>query len=354
MVFISRSLTYEDLNSGGSSSSNKFESGVINEINKVRSVAVINISKKNEGEVGDDYFHFSNYMSFLFYWVKNHGVKSTVFVSTGYHLNLIATLLILKALGGSSFSYIYDTHKSSIITGKFKKLFFNFYYGLGFYFARFIDGWLVINNKFYSQWNNKIDCLLTKVGVDNVYPNIATQKKTNLDCRKTIIMVGTLNHENGFGHILELFREDTYDFDLIVIGYGDLENEISELSRNHGNIRFFRRMENSQVIDQVKNAYCCLHLRDPDSVSCSFAFPSKLIEYLNYGNRVASNDFPGLNDDYRDCLELLDDFSTNALQSYFDNLKIERDICFEKRIKLVSSHKWEVLVNEILIFVESK
>ncbi|WP_201546554.1 glycosyltransferase [Psychrobacter immobilis] len=364
IIYISRSLDIDYMERDIVDTSSKiFEDGLVKAMSKKRSVSVLylgckNIEKYRKNNID---FYSINYRSIfggfrLLHFLNNSKYNNSKIITSGYNLNLNLVLIFSRILGYSIFSYVYDTHK--IATRKkniFKKLILNLYFSLGFLCLRFFNGILVINDIFLKKNRFIGSFILTKIGYSNI--DSLDNRKLTSNKKTKIIFAGTINNENGISIILNYLKGNRNDkVEFVFYGTGNEIPKLIEYMKNDNRVKYKGSVPINELSQALSKADYLINLRDPNSIACSYSFPSKLIQFMGSGVPVISNSFPGLSNSYKKYLINVRGFSGEELNEVLSNLP-SRD----ESIKLGSSSKefilknnnWDNIVIDLIEYIES-
>jgi glycosyltransferase involved in cell wall biosynthesis len=320
LVVVSRSLTREVLAEGRvTSSSQKFERGLVRGCEARTSVTVINVSKTGaggeHGRIGDVDFLSTTYAG-LIPTLLRVTAPHTAVITTGYGPITMTALLICRLCGRTAFSFIYDSHLNDLNGRSWSgRLAIQIYFGVGFLLARLVHGWIVLNDAFVRTSRLPVPpTLKVQVGVDPSAPARTARSRFSRTIGTPVFLYsGTLNADNGTQVLLDAIRHMAdRDFELHVYGYGPMARLVEAAAKRDRRIRFFGRVDNAEVVEAQRQANALIHLRDPRSAGSDHAYPSKLIEYLCSDRPVVSNRISAISD-VADLLIMLDDYSSEAL-----------------------------------------
>lgn len=353
-------------------SSKKFELGFVKALSKKCDLEVVYIGKvlnnKNINKIDKDISyqcinHYSIFgsISLLKHITNKDRHLNNIVITSAYYPLLSFILLISRLFGAKVFSYIYDTHKSATENmKKVKKTFANLYFLFGFIMAKRFNGFLVLNDTFIKKMNIEISYLRTRIGIDINVNNLNNKfiEDSSTNEQKIICFAGTLNEDNGVRILLEAFKKDkNIEFELHFYGYGDLEKDILKLTKQDNRIKFFGNVSQDILQKKFLEADYLINLRDPDSISLDYAFPSKFIDYLATGTPVISNYFPAMDEIYKSCIIPIKSFSADSILESLVGLESMKPLPFTKsEVKeiLQKNNNWDNIVDNILPFIKKE
>ncbi|HFI0083001.1 TPA: glycosyltransferase, partial [Streptococcus suis] len=100
----------------------------------------------------------------------------------------------------------------------------------------------------------------------------------------TVLYTGTLDKMYGVKDMLESFGKlkDT-NIILQICGDGPMKNEVIEISKQAGNIRYLGILNNLEVVELQSKSDLLINPRKNDQEFTKYSFPSKIMEYLSSG-----------------------------------------------------------------------
>lgn len=306
VIIVSRALTYEVLaHACLSSSSQKFERGFAKACADITEVTVINMNNvathpTDEKVIDGMPFYVTRYRD-LFGTIRKaaRGRRVTV-ITTGYDPVLMLVLVLCRPLLRlRTFTFIYDTHKLAMQNRPLlRKMAIGIYFNVGFFIARFLSGWIVLNDRFVSASRLPTPPYLkTRIGVDEFASTTTPVEPAPNNSRPVFLFSGTLSNDNGIQILLQAVEQmRNQDFELHVYGYGPLAHLVEGAAERDKRIVFHGRVDNAEILARQRSADALIHLRDPSSMASNYSYPSKLIEYISSGTRVLSNMYPAIAD----------------------------------------------------------
>lgn len=128
--------------------------------------------------------------------------------------------------------------------------------------------------------------------------------------KRIILYSGTIHKQYGIKALTEGFIDAELDnAELHIYGEGDYKEELTEVCKQHINIKFFGCVLNSDMTKLQKQATILINPRSPREEFTKYSFPSKNMEYLLSGVPVMAALLPGMPEEYRDYMYIIEDCS---------------------------------------------
>ncbi|WP_303964822.1 glycosyltransferase [Sporosarcina ureae] len=156
-----------------------------------------------------------------------------------------------------------------------------------------------------------VEGISTKTSGDSSY----SEKVQN---RKTVLYSGLLMERYGVLNLLSSFeRLNNPNYELIICGTGELEDEFIEASKRDNRIIFKGQLPREEVLDLQKASSILINPRPNNEEYTKYSFPSKILEYMSSGTPVISYELDGIPEEYYGYMYSVDDYE----DSLFDVLK---------------------------------
>ena len=183
-------------------------------------------------------------------------------------------------------SLVYDSHElfSEGPELQGRKLVQSFWRNLEDYFLPKIDKSYTVSQSIVNFYNTKYK---NKMGLVRNIPLqedfLKTEEVQFPTAQKTILYQGVLNPGRGLKKMIKAlhFLED---FDLVIIGYGKVEQELKEfvLQQNmQHRVHFLGRIAREKLFNYTKKATLGMVLEEPLGLSFTYALPNKLFDYIH-------------------------------------------------------------------------
>jgi len=111
---------------------------------------------------------------------------------------------------------------------------------------------------------------------------------------KTILYQGVLNPGRGIKPMIKALKYID-DLDLIIIGYGKVEEELKGFVREHKmsqRVFFLGRVERDKLFNYTKQATLGMVLEEPLGLSFKFSLPNKLFDYIHAEIPIIAGNLP--------------------------------------------------------------
>ncbi len=201
---------------------------------------------------------------------------------------------------------------------------------------------------------NKPYCVMEGISSENNYTVEYNPQ------RKVILYTGTLHKKFGVINLLDAFsliRGE--DFELIICGIGDSENEILRAAEKDNRIKFKGQLIHDEVLQLQKKATVLINPRQNNEEFTKYSFPSKNLEYLSSGVPLIAYKLDGIPDEYDDYIIYPDSNSIEDLAKCIENIcnlnEEERRQIGTKAKKFVSENKnYIVQTKKIIDLINSE
>lgn len=125
---------------------------------------------------------------------------------------------------------------------------------------------------------------------------------------KVILYAGTLNKRYGILNLCEAFLAcHKEDEELHIYGDGDSKETILQYVGKDKNIKYMGNVANDIVVKAELNAHLLVNPRQGNEEFTKYSFPSKTMEYMATGTPVCMYYLPGMPNEYKEYLNLVDD-----------------------------------------------
>lgn len=186
---------------------------------------------------------------------------------------------------------------------------------------------------------------------------ILRQKQFN---KKIIMYAGIVQKLYGLKILTEGFiKADLNDYELHIYGNGDYTEEIDRISEIHKNVRHFPSQPNSTIVEKEKEAYLLVNPRPTSEEYTKYSFPSKNMEYMVSGTAVLTTALPGMPEEYKKYVYLIEDESVDGISNAFKKVaglsdeevlnkgRLAREFVLSEKNNKIQTEKIIELINRI-------
>lgn len=157
-----------------------------------------------------------------------------------------------------------------------------------------------------------------------------TEVKTHTSCIKKCMYAGLLDARYGVKAMVDGFvLANVPDSELHIYGNGPYVDELQKVTQEHPNVIYHGIAMNDEVVRAEIEADLLINPRPTHEEFTKYSFPSKNMEYMASGTPVLTTNLPGMPEEYKQYVYLIEDESTEgiarAIKTTFDTVPSERD-----------------------------
>jgi glycosyltransferase involved in cell wall biosynthesis len=168
---------------------------------------------------------------------------------------------------------------------------------------RYIDALIVVSPSIKNWYKENLGDKYSEVilnapvleenqSIDN--PNYLREYFDIENNSKIFLYIGILGKGRGIDLMIEVFKKQDMKSSLVFLGYGDLSEELKQLSKEYSNIYVHDAVSHDKVVSIAKSADIGLCLIQNVSLSDYYCLPNKLFEYTFAGIPILASDFPDI------------------------------------------------------------
>ncbi len=132
---------------------------------------------------------------------------------------------------------------------------------------------------------------------------------------KVILYSGGIHKEYGVKTLVEGFlKSNLPDWELHIYGYGNYSDELTELSKTNGKVKFFGIVPNDYIVEKQTEAFVVVNPRPTNEEFVKYSFPSKNLEYMASGTAMLTTLLPGMPKEYLDYVYTINDESVDGMK----------------------------------------
>jgi hypothetical protein len=178
--------------------------------------------------------------------------------------------------------------------------------------------------------------------------------------KKIVMYAGIVQKLYGLQLLVEGFiKANLENYELHIYGNGDYAEEIDRISEIHKNVRHFPSQPNSTIVEKEKEAYLLVNPRPTSEEYTKYSFPSKNMEYMVSGTAVLTTALPGMPEEYKKHVYLIEDESVEGISNAFKNIaklsdeevvnkgRLAREFVLSEKNNKIQTEKIIELINRI-------
>lgn len=193
---------------------------------------------------------------------------------------------------------------------------------------RSVDGFAVITKQMGELICGEKQYVVIE-GISTIeFPQTKTKNKNHIK----VIYAGLLHKKFGIIKLLDAFNMiEDQDFELIICGIGESEEEIIARARNDNRIRFLGKLPRNEVLEIMTGCDIIVNPRENNGEYTKYSFPSKNLEALSSGIPFIGYKLDGIPDEYDEFINYPTDNSIKALSQCIYRIgRLEKDNANEK------------------------
>ena len=178
--------------------------------------------------------------------------------------------------------------------------------------------------------------------------------------KKIVMYAGIVQKLYGLQLLVEGFiKANLENYELNIYGNGDYAEEIDRISEIHKNVRHFPSQPNSTIVEKEKEAYLLVNPRPTSEEYTKYSFPSKNMEYMVSGTAVLTTALPGMPEEYKKHVYLIEDESVDGISNAFKKVaglgddevlnkgRLAREFVLSEKNNKIQTEKIIELINRI-------
>lgn len=182
--------------------------------------------------------------------------------------------------------------------------------------------------------------------------------KTEIDTVRKCMYAGLLDARYGVKMMVDGFLlADIPQVELHIYGDGPYAEELTQVTREHPNVVYHGTVMNNIVVHAELEADLLINPRPTHEEFTKYSFPSKNMEYMATGTPVLTTSLPGMPEEYKQYVYLLEDESTlgfaNSLKKVLDSFQNDtenlgiaaREFVLQNKNNVVQARKIAMLIH---------
>lgn len=221
------------------------------------------------------------------------------------------------------------------------------------------DGYVLLTEEMAAKLGYKNKPHVVIEGQVDILEKSAVYEKKQYD-KKIVMYAGIVQKLYGLKMLVEGFiKANLSNYELHIYGNGDYADEIDEISKRCSNVKHFPSQPNSTIVEKEKEAFLLVNPRPTNEEYTKYSFPSKNMEYMVSGTAVLTTDLPGMPDEYKQYVYLIEDETEEGICATFKKIvKLNENEVIEKgkeaRDFVISTKNNKIQTEKILSMVNER
>ena len=174
---------------------------------------------------------------------------------------------------------------------------------------KYVDGYIFFTEQmqeYFAKYNK------SHIVVEGVYRD--KYPLNDVEKKHFIMHAGSLHYNVGIEELIEAFEKISDEkAELWFFGSGALDNYIKDKAKNNDKIKHMGFVDPQKLFEYEKQATLLVNVRDPRATYTKYSFPSKTFEYMASGTPFLTTDLPGIPEEYKPYLVIIDDNSIGSI-----------------------------------------
>ena len=190
------------------------------------------------------------------------------------------------------------------------------YYTTSNYLIRKSDAYIFITEAMREKYHVEDKNSIVIEGLVDINENEELNSKVKSDYAKFLVMyTGSIHEKYGIGNLVKGFLDaDISDSELHIYGDGDYRDTLLDICKKHKNVVYYGTVLSSKIVEIQRNASLLVNPRPIEDEYTRYSFPSKNMEYMVSGTPVLTTDLPGMPQEYKDYVFIMEDYSPEGIK----------------------------------------
>lgn len=198
-----------------------------------------------------------------------------------------------------------------------------------------VDGFAVITKQMAEKLCPEKPFVVIEGICTDLFPAIHRDNKGKIK----IIYAGLLLEKFGVIKLLDAFSLiDELDFQLLICGGGEAENQIVERARIDKRIQYLGQLKREEVLEVMSSCDVIVNPRENVGEFTKYSFPSKNLEALSSGIPFVGYKLDGIPDEYDKYINYPENDTVQALAN--EIISVGKLCAIEAKHKAESAQKW--------------
>lgn len=163
---------------------------------------------------------------------------------------------------------------------------------------KYCDKYIITNPNMITSINTKKPFIVNRGYSTKAKETIISnyEKYKYNDEKPIILYSGRLDYEGGIEILLQSLYLISNECEVVITGKGPYEDKVKIYTNSNPKVRFrfLGFLKNEEYIKLLKSAKLCINPIRTELEFSKASFPSKILQYLEYGNMVISSNFQGI------------------------------------------------------------
>ncbi len=175
--------------------------------------------------------------------------------------------------------------------------------------CKLLDGVLTLSNGLLAAFDiqNKPNYIF-----EGIVEDVPTYKKEPLG--EYFSFAGSLYERYGVKNLINAFKDNDANYNLVVLGNGPLKSFITDVSKNNQHILYLSQVSKAKTYGIEQSAIANINPRPLDPIIDSQSIPSKMLEYLASGVPTISTMHPRLYELFKNDAFWIEDSSVEGIK----------------------------------------
>ena len=246
-------------------------------------------------------------------WLKeNQGEEKCVLIYSVYQPIAKNIIRYCKKSNTKCFAIIPDLPRNMYANSRInpvKKFLSRFYVKNALKLQCYFDGYVYLTEAMKDVINPSAPYVVVE-GIASECPCLSVEKSEP----PAVMYAGAMSDKYGVGNLIEAFLKlPEGNAQLWLFGYGDYSEKVVEYAEKYPQIKYFGRVERSEIIKYEQEATLLVNVRNVGDEFTAYSFPSKTIEYMNSGTPLLTTRLPGIPSDYYNYAYFIEDNSVDSI-----------------------------------------
>lgn len=189
------------------------------------------------------------------------------------------------------------------------------------------DAMILITKQMADIVNKKGKPFIVMEGFGDVKMAETENKLENKYSKRTVMYTGMLTKAYGIDMLIDGFcLANIPNSQLILYGAGPYADVVQEKARANSNIIYGGTRPNDEIVKEQMKATLLVNPRYTNNDFTAYSFPGKNLEYMASGTPTLTTNLPGMPEEYKDHLFILEKETVDGLSDKLQELFSQTDV----------------------------